>query len=72
MPKFQKRPIVIHAHRMSHPFTVHTLEGPLQGQPGDWLVTGVQDEQYPVADHIFRQTYEPVDDEAKAMLEVTR
>lgn len=29
---------------------------------GDWIVTGIQGEQYPVKDDIFRSTYEPVDD----------
>lgn len=30
--------------------------------PGDWIVTGVAGEKYPVKDAIFRATYEPVED----------
>jgi len=68
MAKFRKKPVVIEAMRMSGAFTVETREGTMTGQPGDWLLTGVQGEQYPCADDIFRQTYEAVDEEAEAML----
>ncbi len=39
---------------------VHTLEGPLAVSPGDWIITGVQGEQYPCKPDIFEQTYEAV------------
>jgi hypothetical protein len=38
---------------------VHTLEGVMLVSPGDWIVTGVHGEQYPVKSGIFEQTYEP-------------
>src|SRR5690606_2697498 len=31
-------------------------------------ITGVQGERYAIKDHIFRATYEPVDDEARRLL----
>ena len=40
---------------------VHTLEGPLSVSPGDWIITGVKGERYPIKDEIFRETYEPTD-----------
>ncbi|MGL5926217.1 hypothetical protein [Chroococcidiopsis sp.] len=39
--------------------------GPHLVSPGDWIVTGVKGEKYPVKDEIFRLTYEPVDEEAE-------
>ena len=41
-------------------FYVQTREGPLRIRAGDWLITGVQGEQYPCKDEIFRETYESV------------
>ncbi len=39
---------------------IETLEGPLIVNPGDWIITGVQGEQYPCKPEIFEATYEPV------------
>lgn len=59
---YRKRPVVIRARRIPEPFTVETLEGTMQGKAGDWLVTGLKGEQYPVDDEIFRATYELADE----------
>lgn len=40
---------------------VDTLEGGHVVCPGDWVITGVKGERYPIKDVIFRETYEPVD-----------
>ncbi len=40
---------------------VHTIEGPLHVSPGDWIITGIQGEQYPCKPDVFVQTYEPVE-----------
>ena len=66
MPQFRKKPVVIEAVRQSGAFVTHTMEGTLEGQPGDWLITGVQGEQYPCSDAVFRKTYEPADEQAAA------
>ena len=39
---------------------VRTLEGVMVGYIGDWIVTGVSGEKYPIKDEIFRLTYEPL------------
>ena len=39
---------------------VHTLEGYVPTQPGDWIVTGTAGEKWPVKDYIFKKTYERV------------
>lgn len=38
---------------------IHTLEGTMEGQPGDWIICGVQGELYPCKPDIFEATYEP-------------
>jgi hypothetical protein len=39
---------------------IHTLEGNMMAQPGDWIVQGVEGELYPVKADIFAKTYELV------------
>ena len=39
---------------------VNTLEGPLTVSPGDWIVTGIKGEKYPVKPDIFEMLYEPL------------
>ena len=41
---------------------VHTLEGDMRGDAGDWIIRGVKGELYPCKDDIFRATYEPVEE----------
>ena len=65
--KFRKRPVVIEAVQLGTRRYINTREGTLTGEPGDWLITGVEGEQYPCANGIFLKTYEPVDDLALAL-----
>lgn len=60
MAKFRKKPVVIEAVQLTRRTTIHTLEGDMVGEPGDWLITGVEGEQYPCKDSVFQATYEPV------------
>jgi len=48
-----------------HQRHVHTLEGLMNVKQGDWIVTGIKGEKYPVKDEIFRATYEEVKDAGK-------
>lgn len=41
---------------------VHTLEGVMIGERGDWIIQGVQGELYPCKHSIFEATYERVKD----------
>ncbi len=68
MPLFRKKPVEIQAVRLTARTTIRTLEGDMVGCPGDWLITGVAGEKYPCKDHIFRETYEPVDELARLAL----
>ncbi|MEZ0396825.1 MAG: hypothetical protein ABWK53_10410 [Anaerolineales bacterium] len=58
MPKFRKKPVVIEAVQLTQRVVISTPEGEMIGNPGDWLITGVNGEQYPCKNEIFRKTYE--------------
>ena len=59
--KFRKRPVVIEAYQAENELFIPTLEGVMHAEAGDWIITGVQGEQYPCKPDIFLQTYEPAD-----------
>lgn len=40
---------------------IHTLEGTMSAQPGDWIIKGVKGEYYPCKPDIFEATYEAVE-----------
>lgn len=58
-----KRPVQVEAVTIPAPFTVETLEGTMEGQPGDVLIRGVRGEYYPCDAGIFAQTY--IQDDAR-------
>lgn len=37
---------------------IHTLEGDMRANPGDWIIRGVKGEVYPCKPDIFECTYE--------------
>jgi hypothetical protein len=39
---------------------IHTLEGTMRGEVGDWIIKGVKGEIYPCKPDIFEATYEAV------------
>jgi hypothetical protein len=40
---------------------IHTREGVMRADPGDWVIRGVAGEFYPCKPDIFEQTYEEVE-----------
>lgn len=42
--------------------SIETFEGTMYYHKGDYIVTGIQDERYPVKKEIFEKTYEILDD----------
>lgn len=51
------------AYQLSTPFIVNTDRGPMQGQPGDWLVTNHPDDDsgsdiWSISDDRMKATYE--------------
>lgn len=61
MPLFRKK-ATVEAVELTTPTTVDTKWGPQTGQPGDWLITNPDGEQYPCPRDTFESTYEPVED----------
>lgn len=59
--KFRKKPVVIEAYQTQEELDIFTLEGVMHAAPGDWIITGVNGEQYPCKPDIFEKTYEPVE-----------
>ena len=57
MGYFCKRPVVVEAVVLEEDRVIETLEGPLQGRKGDYLITGIKGEQYPCKPDIFHATY---------------
>ena len=41
---------------------IHTLEGTMRGDVGDWVIKGVSNEFYACKPDIFEATYRPADD----------
>ncbi len=60
MSKFRKKPVVVEAFQTDKELVIHTLEGDMKADAGDWIITGVRGEQYPCKPDIFEETYEPV------------
>jgi hypothetical protein len=61
MARYRKKPVIIEAEQTSTQQMIDTLEGVMVASPGDWIVTGVKGERYPVKPDIFEMTYETVE-----------
>lgn len=59
--QYRKKPVVITAWQTDIDLYIKTLEGEMHASPGDWIITGVNGEQYPCKPDIFEKTYEPAD-----------
>lgn len=58
MVKVRKIPVIVDAIQIDTEMYIDTLEGVMKASPGDWIVTGVDGEKYPVKPDIFEKTYE--------------
>lgn len=58
--KFRKKPVIIDAYQTKKEMDIVTLEGTMHAEVGDWIITGVNGEQYPCKPDIFEKTYEEV------------
>jgi hypothetical protein len=61
MARYRKKPVIIEAEQTSTQQMIDTLDGVMVASPGDWIVTGVKGERYPVKPDIFEMTYEAVE-----------
>ena len=60
--KFRKKPVVVEAYQTSESMEIDTLEGKMKADPGDWIITGVDGEQYPCKPDVFQKTYVEIED----------
>lgn len=60
MAKYRKKPVVVEAVQINKKMVIHTLEGDMVANPGDWIVTGTKGEKYPVKPDIFDEIYDLV------------
>lgn len=63
--KYRKKSITVEAYKTGKELIIHTLEGDMKANVGDYIITGVNGEQYPCKPDIFEKTYEKVDETAK-------
>ena len=59
--RYRKKPVVIEAYQTDKAMEIYTLEGVMKADVGDWIITGIQGEQYPCKPDIFEATYEKVE-----------
>lgn len=59
--KYVKKPVVVEAYQTEEDQTIHTLEGDMKAAIGDYIITGVNGEQYPCKPDIFAKSYDLVD-----------
>ena len=43
--KYRKKPVIVEAYQADKEIIIHTLEGDMKANPGDYIVTGVSGEQ---------------------------
>lgn len=60
--RYRKKPVIVEAYRTDKTMYIETLEGFLLADPGDYIITGVNSEQYPCKPDIFDKTYEKVEE----------
>lgn len=58
---YRKKPIVVRARLLDEDTMIDTLEGRMLGRKGDYLIVGVNGEEYPCKPDIFNKTYERVE-----------
>lgn len=64
--RYRKKPVIVEAYQTDKELIIHTLEGDMKANVGDYIITGVKGEQYPCKPDIFYATYEAVESEDKA------
>ena len=58
--KYRKKKVIVEAYQTKEEKIIHTLEGDMKASVGDYIITGVDGEQYPCKPDIFEKTYEKV------------
>lgn len=56
----RKKPVVVKVYRAEKEEIIHTLEGDMKANIGDYVITGLRGEKYPCKPDIFHKTYDIV------------
>lgn len=59
--RYQKKPVIVEAYQTDKEMDIQTLEGTMHASVGDFIITGVNGEQYPCKPDIFAKTYDICD-----------
>lgn len=59
--KYRKKPVIVEAYQTDKETDIQTLEGTMHASIGDYIITGVNGEQYPCKPDIFAKTYDICD-----------
>ena len=70
MKKYRKKPVVVEAYQTDKELIIHTLEGDMKANVGDYIITGVNGEQYPCKPDIFEKTYEEVEEKVEENIDI--
>ena len=55
--KYKNKPFCIMAYQLKEPCIVHTLEGDIKGNIGDYYIIGTHEEHYVIEEDIFNSHY---------------
>lgn len=58
--KYRKKPVIIEAFQTDRKMIIHTLEGDMKANVGDYIITGLRGQKYPCKPDIFEKSYELV------------
>lgn len=62
LKKYRKKPIIIQAYQTEKELIIHTPEGDMKANIGDYIIIGIEGEHYPCKKDIFEKTYELIED----------
>jgi hypothetical protein len=62
MAKLRKRAVEVQAMQLKYHTIIQTEQGQREGRPGDWLIEGVEGEQYIASQSVVEKTYDILDD----------
>lgn len=58
--KVRRKPVICEARVAEQVEYIETIEGTMKAEIGDYIITGVNGEHWPVRPDIFKKTYEVV------------
>jgi hypothetical protein len=60
--RYIQKPVEVSATRVMETGEVNSLEGTEKCAPGDWIITGVKGERWPISNETFKSKYKAIDE----------